>query len=58
MRVRPQYKLDDIMQLTHRQIVLLLEEDRPSGGKIPCASYEDAVALQKQLRASEAESDG
>ncbi len=55
MQVRPAYRFEDIMRLTHRQIMVLLEPERTGRGKIACGSYAEALALQQKIREQEDE---
>jgi len=53
VKVRPAYKLEDVMRLTHRQIMTLLEPDRSGQGVVACGSYAEAKALSERLIAEE-----
>ena len=51
MKVRPAYKLEDVMGLTHLQIMTLLEPDQARHEDIACGSYAEAKALSDKMKA-------
>lgn len=58
VRVRPAYRLEDVMKLTHRQIMTLLEPDRQESGVIPCGSFAEAKAMSEAIRKAEESNHG